>query len=503
MGQRLLARSLAVLLALAATWSVSATETDQYSSWGKPIKDSTEVLNAWFTRELQRTLAGLPSDRPPATCWDVTVRFQRRLRFLFIFHPVEVWSSSSPLVGRYPGTPQDEHESHRSNIYSRHGLLDVGMWMPLGDTIEVAGVRIGTDKLAHFVSLGWKYYRGYRRLVRHGMSPEKAELTVIRKGVVGERYLLLGYRTSGILSISDLEADNQGMRFYRDLCSGPNPVLELSEGRWRIRRPIDLARYVTPEWDESYEPQIFRKGRWSSMLPMLRGYCHWLDSPWLEEQRKRYSARDGLTLNESVVLEMVEQGKLPDPTGFTLEAVCGQPVRPLDGGAARVPVMATPTVDLPALEQEIADEQAGKKARLVILPLLGWTRPNGPSGSLALMLTHLEPDADCATLCEISGPYAQLGAGTGGGRLSLGYGQLLGELRRDRLLTHAYLGYGLKATLLRTWSNPVGAPPSTTYLGAAAEVSIARVNIELGALRRVQGRRDDRWLFTWGLGFGF
>jgi len=499
----LLTWPVAWLLAVAVAWPVTATETDQYESWGKPIEDSTEVLNAWFNRELQRTLDGLPSDRPPATCWDVTVRFQRRLRYLFIFHPVEVWSSSSPLVGRYPATAEDERDSRRSNVYSRHGPLDIGMWMPLGATIEVAGVRIGTDKLAHFVSLGWKYFRGYRRLVRHGMSPEKAELAVIRKGIVGERYLLLGYRTSGILSISDLEADDQGMRFYRDLCGGSDPVLELSGERWRIRRPIDLARYVTPEWDESYEPQIFRKGRWRSMQPVLRGYCHWLDSPWLEEQRQRYRLRDGLTRNESVVREMVDQGKLPDPETFTLEAVCGRPGRSIDGGTARVQITNTPTTDLPALEKQIAAEDADRETRLVVLQRVGWIHPSGPSGSLALMLARLEPNADCATLCSLLGPYAQLDGGLAGGRLSIGYGQVLGELRRGRLLTHAYLGFGVKATLLRTWGDPAGAPPATTYFGGTMEVAIAKVNLELGALRRIQGRRDDRWLFTWGLGVGF
>ncbi len=40
--------------------------------------------------------------------------------------------------------------------------------MPYTPTIEVAGVRFGTDKLAHLVSSGWTYYGEYRKGLKKG-----------------------------------------------------------------------------------------------------------------------------------------------------------------------------------------------------------------------------------------------------------------------------------------------------------------------------------------------
>ena len=54
-------------------------------------------------------------------------------------------------------------------------------------TIELAGVRIGTDKLAHFFSEGALYYRFYRSALEDGLSEEAAELRdsprVVRGGL--------------------------------------------------------------------------------------------------------------------------------------------------------------------------------------------------------------------------------------------------------------------------------------------------------------------------------
>ncbi len=52
------------------------------------------------------------------------------------------------------------------------------------------------------------------------------------------------------------------MHFYLDLCDVDDPILKLGEDGWFISRPVDLRNYVTPRWDESFQPPIYTKGRW-------------------------------------------------------------------------------------------------------------------------------------------------------------------------------------------------------------------------------------------------
>ncbi|RMF84550.1 MAG: hypothetical protein D6739_05780, partial [Nitrospirae bacterium] len=337
------------LLALAAALPAAALETDQYAAWGRPLADATPAVDAWFTRELDLTLA----EHGAGTCWDVTRAYQARLRFAFIFHPPEVWAGTSELVDRYPRSEAHWDAFEREGLYADRNPLDVSLWMPISPTIEVGGVRIGTDKLAHFVSLGWHSYRKYRRLVARGVPPAEAERRLVRWALVGEKDLLLGYRTSGVLSLGDLEADLEGLLFYRDLCGGPDPVLERREGRWVRRRPVRIERYVTPEWDESYEPQIFRPGKWRRVRRALGRRCAQLGGAWVRARWRAYAARDGLTVAEAVILELAAEGKLPDPLGYEIEAVCGRPPRPLDLGGGPGPAPDVPEAAIAAALAEV------------------------------------------------------------------------------------------------------------------------------------------------------
>jgi hypothetical protein len=127
------------------------------------------------------------------------------------------------------------------------------MWMPLTPTIEINGVRIGSDKLSHFVSSGWRYHTAYREALRSGKSAGDAERAAIRRGLLEER-LILGKAVSGILSIADMEANLQGMLFYLDLCLAIRPGERQGCGRSAIDRPGNVIRLgrVPPNLDLSH-----------------------------------------------------------------------------------------------------------------------------------------------------------------------------------------------------------------------------------------------------------
>jgi hypothetical protein len=93
----------------------------------------------------------------------------------------------------------------------------------------------------------------------------------------------------------------------------------------------------------------------------------------------------------------------------------------------------------------------------------------------------------------------QADAGSGGGKLSLGVGA---RARVDEEDFHGTVGVGLKASLVRTWGNPIGTEPDLTYLGPELDLSVIRINLTLGVLWRVSGHTGSSALFSWGLGFG-
>lgn len=319
---------------LAASWAgpAGAIETDQYYAWDREIEDSTEILNAKINSEILLVLdeVNAKPSWPGLDCFQVAKRIHNHFR-LFIYHDLELWANNTSLVDRVPATAQEELLFRRSYLYHTRNPFDVGTWMPPSPTIEVAGVRIGTDKLTHFFSEGWMSYGWYRGGIKKGLSPAEAELRAIRRGILLERSIL-GMAASGVFSSADLEANYQGMRFFRGLCDPERPALRSSERGWRMERPFDLRQHVSPEWDESWQSSIFANRRWKKVEPVLRGYCSLLDDPRIVRRREEYARRDRETVTESYIGELVRRGKLADPRSFSVERLCAEEAGPGPAG---------------------------------------------------------------------------------------------------------------------------------------------------------------------------
>ncbi|HMP72992.1 MAG TPA: hypothetical protein PKE55_06965 [Kiritimatiellia bacterium] len=88
-------------------------------------------------------------------------------------------------------------------------------------------------------------------------------------------------------------------------------------------------------------------------------------------------------------------------------------------------------------------------------------------------------------------PVLEAEAGIGGGRLSLGLDSI-----RDSF------GVGARASLLKTWFEPVSADENVTYLGADLLAGYSSFIAHLGGYRRVEGRGDG-WQVSAGLGWRF
>ena len=218
-----------VVLGFGAVGTATALETDQFFAWGRHLEDMTAVLNARVNLELERLVAELNREGRDRPCQKVRSRFFKRHRMLF-FDGFETWSVNSPLVSRSPAGPEEIREFEQKYIYAgTSSLFDTGRWMPPSPTVEVNGVRLGTDKLTHVLGTAWYYHRWYRKARSRGATAAEAERRALRLGL-GHEITILGKAVSGVLSLADLEANYEGMWFYEHLCAGNDPTIVYEDG---------------------------------------------------------------------------------------------------------------------------------------------------------------------------------------------------------------------------------------------------------------------------------
>jgi hypothetical protein len=241
--------------------AVFAYETDQYSYRDLPLADAAPFLN----REVDRAIAEV------AETWSRDHRqdayfvtgIYRRIGGLHWVDRLERMAMDSPEVERTPVTFRDNAFSDFPLYASR-----VAGMFGLGATFNIAGVRVGSDKLGHFLSQGRKFWLRYQRM-DEAMAARRSTFT---EGAI------FGQPMTGRFSNGDLVANYEGHRFYRslfedDIIPGKPAILRWEDGRYVVQRSFDWADHVNIFWDEALMPNDY--GDWS--LPfaeeMLRGLC--------------------------------------------------------------------------------------------------------------------------------------------------------------------------------------------------------------------------------------
>ena len=315
--------STTLLLAILATVPAHALETDQFYAWTRPIDDATDAINLKVNAEIDAAIAAVNARRGGGDCACRVVLHAIRDRFDYvIISRPELWASQTSAIARIPVNSDEEPRYRQEYLYSATSRGDPLLWMPPAPTIEAAGVRFGTDKVGHLLSDGAWTELAYRLALRKGASEDRAMATAVGYSIETES-TIWGRGSSGIFSRADLEANYQGLLFYRGLCDGGDPQLVHGPSGWRLKRPFNLRGYVTPEWDESWQANIYTARRWAKVKPVMARHCAELLDPAVRQRREAYAARDRATATESAVAKLVGARKLKDPAQFSIEAVCG------------------------------------------------------------------------------------------------------------------------------------------------------------------------------------
>lgn len=298
-----------------------ALETDQFYAWTRPLADATAAINEKINADIAEAIARVNARHAAAPCPCSVVQngIRDQFYYLIIARP-ELWAAKTSEIARIPANPEEQRRYELDGLYGRPPA-DTMRLMPLSPTIEVAGVRFGTDKLGHFFADGAEIDDVYRRELKKGASKDEALRGAIDAGIATER-TVWGMSSSGIFSVGDLEANYQGLLFYRGLCDGPDPALARDQTGWRLKHRFDLSAYVTPRWDESWQPNVYSPARWAKVKPVMARYCALLNDPEVRRRRAAYAARDRETPTGEAIRRLVASGKLADPKAFTIESVC-------------------------------------------------------------------------------------------------------------------------------------------------------------------------------------
>jgi len=357
--------SLLVLLALlVASNRLSAHETDQYTvPTGRHFADLEVYFSKYFRRALTRALKKINSPifgqhllfsfrETDRIAWHVLWQFPPDL---ILVERLESQLKKREVAEQFPG----KVVLYRAPrwIYSHWALMiDPTKLVRLTrcSTLMADGVYFGSDKITHFIHLGYLYFRAYRDAKAWGADEETAIRRAIKVGTGNpftSEQMLYGFLSTGVRSNADLAVNYVGFKFFLNLTKPVmlkgkmHPPLLVKEGKkWRlndyVRDDHFFSAYLSDHWDEALNPSDYVSTTATFVRKEVRSRCKsvvaWYRSRHAELQSREDFAAKAKEL-ETYFGE--EYGfSLPKHNAITIANLCfddevDDPGRRLDHGA--------------------------------------------------------------------------------------------------------------------------------------------------------------------------
>lgn len=308
-------KKLTSLLTSLIIFSLNAAETDQFYAKDAIIKDSTKAFNDYFNEKIEIALHKSNQKEKVLSCREVAreVLTQVLGEFSLIdfikdreFSKVSFFTQNSPLVDRFPEDSIKTSVYRKDSIY-KHRPFPINV-AGISRTININGIYIGTDKIGHISIIGKRYYSNFLKELASGKNESEAEEIAITKGIKQE-IAILGYTVGGVMSYADLEANYQGFLFARDMCEGPEPLLEFFESEWRKnpRKSFEIRDYVNPKMDEAYNVSFWSPRMWKRMkTEIVQSYCNNNENPSYLKRKERYDSLVEETINDKIISSYIK-----------------------------------------------------------------------------------------------------------------------------------------------------------------------------------------------------
>ena len=206
------------------------------------------------------------------------------------------------------GTWMDKHDFRAQPArYKTSYGRSIFVYLPtdyftISPTVNMYGVSLGTDKIAHFFQQGYTYYMIAKKATAKGAARDLA----VRKAVNWGRMTELTYYgtlVGGVFSNADLFANYAGMKFYEGLTRSitiggqtRQPTLVLKDGIWvfnetqRIEES-PLKPFVSDHMNEALNPSLFVPFLRSSVRSIVRKQsCPQWRAAYPERKKEYYDA---------------------------------------------------------------------------------------------------------------------------------------------------------------------------------------------------------------------
>lgn len=302
-------------------------ETDNYLTWNHELKDSTQEVNQYIKEQIEAALEISNNRRYVQSCKRVTLEIAKRFMTLPPVHlPFEHWIDANLDSSHvYPKMQQIQYFDQ--SIYQNPTMFYL-RFVPLSPNIQVNGIYFGLDKLSHFLSSGRRHFLNYSRRIRRGWSEEEALKHSVRKGLIDEARFL-GLAASGVFSYADVEANFQGLIFYKKICTDESETFlsQNDDGTWSLTNIPEIRDFVSPHWDETFNISYREKNTWNKTFPVIKElYCPLVNSEIVSKRMAFYNQFkfESFSLNYVKELQVDEYKYAPNPrTEQSLRELCG------------------------------------------------------------------------------------------------------------------------------------------------------------------------------------
>lgn len=159
------------------------------------------------------------------------------------FGSLETWAMAAPISKCSVPFAQSVYQDF--TLLESRAMAMAG----LNPVLQINGIKVGADKLSHFMTEGYEYYMNQRA----GKNLEQ----ILHQGIVEEEGGY-GLAATGVKSYADMAANYQGYLFWRQVLDGPDPYLKCDNGRWIQSREFRWQDFVSPSMDESVNCSNYR-----------------------------------------------------------------------------------------------------------------------------------------------------------------------------------------------------------------------------------------------------
>ena len=294
-------QGLIVLMCCSSGSTLFAYESDQYTNRTRPVADSLVPIDEQINLAIDKILH---QERVPQTEKAFAQALYHELGGIYWADKIERWATRSPTVDKYPQT-------RYQNIYGNMPIwaTRVNFLFGVGRSLRLNDVMLGSDKLGHFFSQGYKYFLRELRT-----WPEER---ILQRGAFAELWIF-GKLTTGAFSNADLVANYEGWRFYQSLfrdqvLPGKLAILTRRDGKLVQQRPATLADHVNDYWDEVLNPSYNTKSLNRRLRQSILALC---DDYY--EQPAFFTVSDDATL-----WRKYQHIGIQDARENRFEAICG------------------------------------------------------------------------------------------------------------------------------------------------------------------------------------